>query len=420
MSRVSPVAPPTHNSTLGEAKRLWRTVVDRFTRLSGRSLRPTGSGRVVLLLAFVVGFAAMNTGNNLLFFGWGLVLSSIIISGILSESTLQAATATPLPPDELRAGADNVLPVIVENRRKLPGFGVEISLVFHKKRGHGPRNKPASVVVDDVADGAEVRTGAAFELRLSPGARHEARVPFAPADRGVLDVKSLRVATAAPFGFFAKERIVGSDSLALSTLVVLPERVDTRALGRALWARLGENPAGHAGNGDELFSMRPFRSGDDPRRIAWRRAAKTGRLVIRENEATRSREIIVDVRVGGSGSPDDDDDAEDAVATAGSLVEDLLDDGHNVGVRAPGLLVPPSRSPRQRFACLHGLALWERPSDGSATAERSGGAAIVAVVAGGAGSSGARADDADVVVQALRRPSRDRPARDRASKPVTT
>ena len=81
-----------------EAKKAWRFVVDRITRVSGRSLRPTGAGRVVLLLAFAVGFAAMNTGNNLLFFGWGLVLSSIIISGILSESTLQAASATPLAP----------------------------------------------------------------------------------------------------------------------------------------------------------------------------------------------------------------------------------------------------------------------------------------------------------------------------------
>lgn len=369
---------------IADLVRVWRFVVEKITSLSGRSLRPTASGRAVLFLAFAVGFAAMNTGNNLLFFGWGLILSSIIISGILSESTLQAASATPLPPDELRAGADEFLPVVVENHRRLPGFGVELSLVFRGQRAAAP----------------DIKSGSAFELRLSPGARVSARVPFRVAARGALELVGLRVATAAPFGFFAKERRVTREKLLYPPLVVLPERVDTRALGQALWARLGENPAGYAGNGDELFSLRPWRNGDDPRRIAWRIAAKTGRLVMRENEATRSREIVVDVIVAGS----DEDAREDAVATAASLIEDLLADGHSVGVRAAAAAVPPSRSPRQRFACLHALALVDLGVAGS-NEDVADGAAVIAVVAGGA-----RAEHADVVVEALRRPSRDRKA----------
>ena len=89
--------------------------------------------------------------------------------------------------------------------------------------------------------------------------------------------------------------------------------------------------------------------------------------------------------------------AADAVATAGSLIEDLLSDGHSVGVRAPGLLVPPSRSPRQRHACLFGLALCEVNVDVNAEAPYAG-AAVIAVVAGPS-----RADDADVVVKAFPR-----------------
>jgi uncharacterized protein (DUF58 family) len=370
----------TKRSEVGELRRLWRFFVDQLASVSGRRLRPTRAGQAVLVLAFVVGFAAMNTGNNLLFFGWGLILSSIVISGILSESTLQAATPTPLPPEELRAGQSDALPVIVENRRRLPGFGVEVSMILQSLR------------IANVDDDGEVRTGAAFELRISPGSVRTTRVPFRPADRGALVVKSVRVATAAPFGFFSKERVVRGVA-SWKNLVVLPERIDTRALGQALWARLGETPAGHAGSGDELFTLRPYRPGDDPRRIAWRRAAKTGRLVVRENEATRSREILVDVRVAGASVAA----AEDAVATAGSLVEDLLADGHSVGVRAPGLLVPPSRSPRQRHAVLYGLALCDVSGDHSVDANYAG-AALIAVVAGTA-----RADDADVVVKALPR-----------------
>ncbi|MDP2341707.1 MAG: DUF58 domain-containing protein [Deltaproteobacteria bacterium] len=369
----------------GPLRALWRFLVDKLASVSGRRLRPTRAGQAVLVLAFTVGFAAMNTGNNLLFFGWGLILSSIVISGILSESTLQAATPTPLPPEELRAAQNDALPVLIENQRRFPGFGVEVSMILQRIRA----------AADDV-DAAEVRTGAAFELRLSPGSVRTTRVPFRPSERGALVVKSLRVATAAPFGFFSKERVVragAGGNAAWKNLVVLPERIDTRALGQALWARLGETPAGHAGSGDELFTLRPYRPGDDPRRIAWRRAAKTGRLVVRENEATRSREILVDVRVAGATK----NEAEDAVATAGSLVEDLLNEGHSVGVRAPGLLVPPSRSPRQRHAVLFGLALCDVSIDVHSDAAYAG-AAVIAVVAGTA-----RADDADVVVRALPR-----------------
>ncbi len=398
-------------------RRAWRALVDAMARASRRRLRPTSSGRWVLFLALATGFAAMNTGNNLLFFGWGLVLSAIVVSGILSESTLQAATPALLPPDELRALRDERLPVRLDNTRRVPAFGVELSLTLRPRAAATTETTetttPATTATTTTTtattttatttrltttageDAGVERTGATFELRLSPGASRTARVPWRPRHRGVVDVDSLRVATAAPFGFFAKERIFDPSRLppALRSLVVLPARVDTRALGHALWARLGEQPAGRPGSGDELFSLRPYRSGDDPRRIAWRRVARTGRVVVREHEATQSREILVDLRVGTSAQVDD---VEDAIATVGSLVEDLLEDGHSVGVRAVGLLVPPDRSPRQRDACLRALAtLTPHPGPLDAAAR---GVAVVAVVVGAADAA-----DADVVLAPLPR-----------------
>jgi uncharacterized protein (DUF58 family) len=267
--------------------------------------------------------------------------------------------------------------VLLENHRRVPAFGVGVSFVF------------------EGSDGVEEKTGTTFELRLSPGARRTAAVPWTPRRRGHHRVSTLRVATAAPFGFFTKERIVDAARLpaGLRSVLVLPERVDTRALGRTLWARLGETPAGQAGAGDEFFSLRPWRDGDDPRRIAWRRVASTGRRVVREQEATRSREIVVALRTGPGASPAL---VEDAVATVGSLVEDLLADGHSVGVVVPGARVPPGQSHRQRLACLHCLAGWT--PGGTAAVAASPGAALVVVAAGAVD-----VDDADVVVAPIPR-----------------
>lgn len=364
------------------ARALVELLLGRMARVSGRALRPTRSGRWVLALALAVGFAAMNTGNNLLFFGWGLVLSSIVVSGILSESTLRATSTTALPAGELRAGRPGGLPVLLENDRRVPAFGVGVSFVFTD------------------GDGAEVRTGTTFELRLSPGSRRAVAVPWTPRRRGLHRVSTLRVATAAPFGFFTKERIIDATRLppGLQTALVLPERVDTRALGRTLWARLGETPAGQAGPGDEFFSLRPWRDGDDPRRIAWRRVASTGRRVVREQEATRSREIVVALRAGPGASSED---VEDAVATVGSLVEDLLADGHAVGVVVPGAQVPPGKSHRQRLACLQCLAGWTPGAAAAAPATTTSAALIVVHV------GAVDANDADVVVAPIRRPVRE-------------
>lgn len=297
-----------------------------------RKLRATGAGRALVVMTLAVGFAAFNTGNNLLFFGWGLLLSSIIVSGILSEATLQAVHVDPRAPGELRARLAGVLPFFVANRRRLPAFAVELQALF---------DAPASATA--------ART---FELRVEPGARRAVDLAFTPRRRGRLRVSFVRALTAFPFGFFEKEKRIALE--APFEVVVFPGRVDVGAVAQDLLARLGEAPARRVGPGDELFSLRPYRSGDDPRRIAWRRAARTGRLVVRETEAARSRDIVIELVVHELVAPVDLDHAIDVAA---SLAEDLLAAGHAVGLRAPGAAVVPAHGPRQRSALLTSLAL---------------------------------------------------------------
>src|SRR3954453_11132750 len=55
-----------------------------------RRLGFTREGRIIVVLSVGVGFAAINTGNNLLYLLLGWLLSFIIASGILSETTLKS------------------------------------------------------------------------------------------------------------------------------------------------------------------------------------------------------------------------------------------------------------------------------------------------------------------------------------------
>ena len=54
-----------------------------------RRLKVTKLGWWFMGLTLGIGLAAINTGNNLLFLVLGMLLASIVISGVLSEQSLR-------------------------------------------------------------------------------------------------------------------------------------------------------------------------------------------------------------------------------------------------------------------------------------------------------------------------------------------
>ncbi len=73
-------------------------------RLWPRKLKFTREGKYFVGVTLGVGFAAVNTGNNLLYLVLGLQLSLIIVSGILSELTLRDLVITRKLPARSEAG----------------------------------------------------------------------------------------------------------------------------------------------------------------------------------------------------------------------------------------------------------------------------------------------------------------------------
>jgi uncharacterized protein (DUF58 family) len=314
-------------------------------------LRMTRAGWLIVLIALATGFAALNTGSNLLFLGWGGVLAGIVVSGVLSERTLRSARAHLERAPELRAGQRARWDARVENRaRRWPAWGLEVDVVLP----------------------APHRASGAFVAHVEAGAEKRAPLAVTLQTRGLITVERLELRTRFPFGFFEKYRHEESGRRAL----VYPRRVETGRHATDLLARLGERPAGRRGPGEDLFTLRAFRPGDDPRHVAWRRSARTGRWVVRETEAAASRDLVIVLAIEGAGGSA----TERAIAFAGSLAEDLLASGHAVGLEGAGAPVAPRAGAPQRAQILRALALVE---DGGGGRQRAR-AARVAVVADGA------------------------------------
>src|SRR3954466_8321322 len=87
-------------------------------RRGGRQLRFTREGRVFVFVTFGLGFAAVNTGTNLMYLVFGFMLSLIILSGVLSEHVLRKLTITRHLPKRAFAGEPMLIEIAVKNDKE--------------------------------------------------------------------------------------------------------------------------------------------------------------------------------------------------------------------------------------------------------------------------------------------------------------
>ena len=83
-----------------------------------RTLWPARDGWWCLGAALGLGFAAINTGNNLLYLLVSMLLGLIIVSGVLSEQSIRRVRVEPVLPDELFAGRVALVGARVANRKR--------------------------------------------------------------------------------------------------------------------------------------------------------------------------------------------------------------------------------------------------------------------------------------------------------------
>ncbi len=310
----------------------WQQRLARWLR-PPRTLRPTRAGWIFFLITFGVGFAALNTGNNLLYLVLSLMLAFLVLSGVLSESALRGITVRRRLPRELFAEAFCTVGLEITNRQqRVPSF---------------------AIVLEDRAtevDTAERVVGRNFVLRAGPGRTEIRAYRFRPRRRGPIRFSGFRVSTRFPFGLFTKAFTLEHPERAL----VYPALETTRAPAHFGARReSGDGIGGAWGDGSLVAGLREYRSGDPLRRIHWRSSLRRGDLVVRDVEREHQSEVEVRLRTGGQppGQP-----FERAVRWAASEVVALLDAGSRVALRTDSTLIAAESGSGQRARLLAFLA----------------------------------------------------------------
>jgi uncharacterized protein (DUF58 family) len=231
-----------------------------------RRLKFTREGKFFVGITLGVGFAAINTANNLLYLLLGMLLALIVVSGIMSELSLRDLTVLRRLPLRAQVGRAHLVEIEVYNHKlRVPSYAIEVEDL----RAGQPADKRC------------------FFLKISPKSAQVAAYRRTPTRRGRDVHVGFRIATRFPFGLFEKSREVPADGELIIYPAVDPVQLAATGGGRSSGS---DSTVGH-GRGEEFMGVKLMRSGEDPRDVHWRKTAAVGQMVMRE----RAREMRPDV-----------------------------------------------------------------------------------------------------------------------------
>jgi uncharacterized protein (DUF58 family) len=302
---------------------------------------PTRDGWWCLFAAMGLGLAAVNTGNNLVYLLCSMLLALIVVSGVLSEQSMRGLSLVAVRPEEVYAGRPALVGAALRNRKRwLPSCSVTLEVLGRPGR---------FLHVPWLEAGAERLC--TWEVVLPSRGRH--RLP------------GVRLTTRFPFGLFLKAGRPKLDEVVLVYPAVGPVPWEIRSrLGEA-----GEAAARRRGRGPDLYDLRAYRPGDDPRLIHWRSSAKTRSLVVRELEDDTALDARLILTGTGARSRER---LEQALSEAASVAVHLLNAGAGVELVGPLTAVPFGRGRGHARALLGALALYEPPRGAESPLEPAG------------------------------------------------
>lgn len=305
-----------------------------------RTIWPTRDGWWCLFVVIGLGVAAINTGNNLLYLLVSLLLSLIVVSGVLSEQSMRGLRLAADAPEDIHAGTPALFGgVLANHKRWLTSYSITIELLT--------RGEPTRFIYVPRLEAGRDRL-LTWEETLPTRGRHR--------------LASVRLTTRFPFGLFLKATRLMPGREVLVFPAVRP--ISPEAVQRFVGA--GTSAVRRRGRGHDLYNLRIYRAGDDPRLIHWRSSAKTDSLLVREMEAETTEDTRIVLRGTGGRDPAR---LEDALSEAASIAVYLARAGAGVELVGAGLFVPIGRGPGQGRRILIALALYDprepaAPADG--------------------------------------------------------
>jgi uncharacterized protein (DUF58 family) len=292
-------------------------------------VRLTRIGIAFIIFTVVIGFAAINTGNNALYIALSFMLGCLLLSGIASQRGLRQLRAEFDSIQEAWAGRAAEGRLRIANRSGI--WNVRDVIVMSSELSD-------PIFVSIINRRSDVALDASFLFQR----------------RGLVQLNTLDLYTRYPFGFFFKKRRVKIRG----EVVVFPRLLESGTSDDRFRPVEGEqHPSNRPGMGSEVHSFRDYVRGDSVRQVYWKKSASLGRWIVKQTEidAARVIHVVVDPYKSRGAS---DDDFEQMISEAATFIYDALQRNLEVMLSLPRANLR-ARAPESASAIFRALALLE-------------------------------------------------------------
>ncbi|HWL95228.1 MAG TPA: DUF58 domain-containing protein [Phycisphaerae bacterium] len=322
-------------------KRRFR-LLPRRRPIMGVGFRPTLGGTWFMAGAAMIAVAALDADVNLLVVIFGCCVGALVINAFYGWRTLPLLTLKRIVPETAVAGEAFVIRYVLTNRSRMA--------------------VARNLLIEDILPRrAAISRPEIFLPSLPAGTSLTLNATVIARTRGRLPLTSMRISTRFPFHLFVKW--VRHDSA--QEIIVLPPLArltgEIKIGAAALDSSGGSGSLGWTRGDEELYGVREYREGDNPRRIHWRRSAGRGRLMVREMAQPRSYQMwcVVNTLI----RPHDADQVtrlDAAISAAATTICDALERGGRVGLICNGepfVVLPPGSGKAFRPRALSELSV---------------------------------------------------------------
>jgi len=272
-------------------------------------------------MTLFLGFAAVNTGNNLLYLLVSALLGFMAISGWLGQQNLRNLQIKFNLPQENFAGQQSLVGVSVQNRRRrLPAFLIRVQI------------------------------GDKFPLfaQIPPQKAAERSLMLNWPRRGPQQIKEVWIDSCFPINFFVRSLRIEVNQ----TLLVFPQPQRSQApVSAGTHSQPHQRAGSVSGDSGDLHGIHDYLGGEPLKAIHWKLSARHDILKVKQHEGLGAEPILINLA-------DLPGETEERLSRATWLVLEQLRQQRPVGLQLAQRLIRPESGNGQRRRLLTELALY--------------------------------------------------------------
>jgi uncharacterized protein (DUF58 family) len=272
------------------------------------------------VITLLLGFAAVNTGNNLLYLLVSALLGFMSVSGVLGQWNLTKVDFRFLLPDEIYDGVPTLLGIELVNRRRwLPIFLMEIS----------------------------VAERTLFFPLVDPLQGRQKSVEITLSGRGRQQLPEVSVRSRFPVNFFIRSQGL----LIEQEATVFPAPLPCSGLHQVdPGGSSGSQQSWQKGYEGDINRIADYQGGEPLKSIHWKLSARHDRLKVKELSAATRKPVVLDLMALPGPN------LEQRLQQATYLITRWLRDGWPVGLKAGKLELSPAVGRQHKLLLLQALA----------------------------------------------------------------